>query len=333
MFRNKYYYKMFFISLAVLAAGVLVSWMAGTGELWIMTGAGLAVIGIFSYYTGRRYKELARLAQEVHSFQRSSSRINLESYCEGELSYLSSEIGKLAVKLTEQAELLEQDKNYLADAISDISHQLKTPLTSMSMMADFLRSPNLTEEKREEFTGNIRTQLARIEWLVSALLKMARLDAGAVLLKSRPVNVRELVDKASAHLLIPMELKDQKLEVNCDPQLSFLGDMEWMSEALANILKNCMEHMDEGKTLRVSAQKNPLYMRLDITDEGCGIDREDLPHIFERFYKGKNAASDSVGIGLAMAAQIIHQLGGDIRVESTPGVGTHFEIKMYPMHE
>lgn len=332
MFRNKYYHKMVFTALAVLAVGVAASLYIGKGQLWIMTLAGLADIVIFSYYTGLRYRELARLAREVHSFQRGSSRIDLESYSEGELSYLSSEIGKMAVKLTEQAELLEQDKNYLADAISDISHQLKTPLTSMSMMADFLRSPNLTEAKREEFTGNIRTQLARIEWLVSALLKMARLDAGAVLLKSRPVNVRELVDKASAHLLIPMELKNQRLVVECDPQLSFMGDMEWMSEALANILKNCMEHMDAGKTLRVAAQKNPLYVRLDIIDEGCGIDREDLPHIFERFYKGKNASSDSVGIGLAMAAQIIHQLGGDIRVESAPGAGTHFEIKMYPQH-
>ncbi len=329
MFRNKYLIKMLLLSLALLAAGVLAALWAGRGEVLIMAVDGLVIIGIFTYYTSLRYRDLGRLAMEVHRFQRSSSRINLESYSEGELSYLSSEIGKMAVKLTEQTEMLQQDKNYLADAISDISHQLKTPLTSMSMMADFLRSPSLPEEKREEFTGNIRTQLARIEWLVSALLKMARLDAGAVQLKCLPMNVRQLIQKASSHLLIPMELKNQSFLVECGEDIVFNGDIDWMSEALANIFKNCMEHMDPGKTLRVRAEKNPVYVRIDIEDEGCGIDPEDLPHIFERFYKGKNASSESVGIGLAMAGQIIHQQNGDIQVESRVGAGTHFTIKIY----
>lgn len=329
MFRNKYLVKMLLLSLLLLAAGVCVSVWAGQGEVLIMAADGLLIIGVFAYYTSLRYKELGRLAMEVHRFQRSSSRINLASYSEGELSYLSSEIGKMAVKLTEQTEMLQKDKNYLADAISDISHQLKTPLTSMSMMADFLRSPSLPEEKREEFTGNIRTQLARIEWLVSALLKMARLDAGAVMLKSDPVNVSALIRKASAHLLIPMELKNQQFVVDCGEDITFNGDIDWMSEALANIFKNCMEHMDSGKTLRIRVEKNPVYVRMDIEDEGCGIDKEDLPHIFERFYKGKNASSDSVGIGLAMAAQIIHRQNGDIQVESSVGIGTHFVIKIY----
>ena len=329
MFRNKDFVKMLLLSFGLLAAGVLASVWAGRGEVWIMAVDSLLIIGAFTYYTSIRYRDLGRLAMEVHRFQRSSSRINLASYSEGELSYLSSEIGKMAVKLTEQTEMLQKDKNYLADAISDISHQLKTPLTSMSMMADFLRSPSLPEEKREEFTGNIRTQLARIEWLVSALLKMARLDAGAVVLKCRPVNVAGLIQKASAHLMIPMELKNQRFVVDCGEDISFDGDIDWMSEALANIFKNCMEHMDPGKTLRVRAEKNPVYVRMDIRDEGCGIDQEDLPHIFERFYRGKNASSESVGIGLAMAAQIIHRQNGDIQVESIVGTGTHFIIKIY----
>ena len=233
------------------------------------------------------------------------------------------------MKQREVAALLAADKNYLADAISDISHQLKTPLTSMSMMADFLRDSHLPEEKREEFTANIRSQLERIQWLVSALLKMARLDAGAVTMKKEPVNVLELIKKAAQHLMIPMELKGQQLKINCDPGITFQGDFLWMREALANLLKNSMEHMSCGGTLWVDVTDNVLYVNINVTDEGSGIAKEDLPHIFERFYKGRNASPDSVGIGLAMSRQIIHQQNGDIQVESQEGKGTRFCIKLY----
>ncbi len=296
---------------------------------WIMAGGMLLLMVLFCLYTWDRYRNIKMLAAQLHQFQRSLNRLSLEEYSEGELSYLSSEIGKLATKLTEQAQMLAADKKYLADAISNISHQLKTPLTSMSMMTDFLSSSTLPEEKRKEFTANIRHQLDRIQWLVFALLKMARLDAGAVTMRKDPVNVLDLIHKASEHLLIPMELKGQELVISCDPFVEFCGDMDWMAEALSNILKNCMEHMGGGKKLSVQASDNPLYIRIDITDEGCGIDKEDLPHIFERFYKGKNASPDSVGIGLAMAAQIIHQHNGDIQVESIVGKGTRFRVKLY----
>ena len=329
MLRNKDFTKMAagFVVIFVLcmAAGIAFPGAA----LWIMAAGLLLGFGLFAFYTWRRYEALRALAGQIHQFQRSQCRLALDSYNEGELSYLTAEIEKMELKLTEQTEMLAADKNYLADAISNISHQLKTPLTSMSMMADFLRSPDLPEEKRVEFTDNIRSQLARIEWLVQSLLKMARLDAGAVTMKRQQVNVSELIAGASAHLLIPIELKEQVLCVDCPEGLTVSGDMDWLREALANILKNCMEHMSPGKTLRVNVADNALYVRIDITDEGCGIDSEDLPHIFERFYKGKNASPDSVGIGLAMARQIIHQLDGDIQVESTVGKGTRFTIKLY----
>lgn len=329
MIRNKYALRMVIGFIVIFAVCFCLSVYYNSAALWIM-GAGMLLMGIiFSYYTWIRYRDIKRLAASIHQFQRGSQKLSMESYCEGELSYLTAEIQKMELKLTEQAQMLAADKNYLADAISDISHQLKTPLTTMSMMTDFLGSSNLTEEKRSEFISNLRSQLSRIEWLVQSLLKMARLDAGSVTMKRQPVNVALLMKKSSQPLLIPIELKGQELIVNCNDDIYITGDLDWLREAFGNILKNCMEHMDEGKKLCVDVTDNPLYVRIVISDEGCGIAAQDLPHIFERFYKGKNASSDSVGIGLAMAWQIIHYFDGDIQVESTEGAGTKFTVKLY----
>lgn len=297
--------------------------------LWIMGTGMIVLFGVFYYYTWKRYKKLKNLGAQIHQFQRSLHKLSIESYREGELSYLTAEIQKMELKLTEQAQMLAADKNYLANAISDISHQLKTPLTSMSMMIDFLGRRDLSEDKRSEFTMNLRIQLSRIEWLVQSLLKMARLDAGAVVMKMHQISVNQLINKAAEPLLIPMELKNQQLVVKCSSDICIIGDMEWLREALGNILKNCTEHMGEGKKLTVDVADNPLYVRMDICDEGCGICAKDLPHIFERFYRGENASPDSVGIGLAMARQIIHYFNGDIQVESTVGKGTRFTVKLY----
>lgn len=329
MFRNKSLISMIVLSLLLVLAAFLLTFIFPDSIRLIMVVLGLVLVLVFGIYTGVRYIKIRQIAYDIHGFQREKNRLKLERYEEGELSYLCSEVDKLCVKLTEQAQLLKADKKYLANAISDISHQLKTPLTSMSMMADFLKDDGLGEEKRCEFAGNIQVQLLRIEWLVSALLKMARLDAGTVQLKKNKVLAKELIAKASAHLLIPMELKDQQLIVECDENCMIECDLDWTSEALANILKNCIEHMDSGKTLKVSAADNSLYILITIQDEGCGICSEDLPHIFERFYKGKNSASESVGIGLAMARQIIHEQNGDIGVDSVVGQGTTFTVKFY----
>lgn len=329
MFRNKPFISMILLSgLLILAAFCLTFVFPGCMRL-MMVGLGVALVLVFGIYTGVRYIKIRQIAYDIHDFQRGKKRLDLESYEEGELSYLCSEVDKLCVKLTEQAQLLKADKKYLANAISDISHQLKTPLTSMSMMADFLKDDGLSEEKRCEFAGNIQIQLSRIEWLVSALLKMARLDAGTVQLKQNKVPVKKMIKKASAHLLIPMELKNQQLVIECDENCIIECDLDWTSEALANILKNCIEHMDSGKILKVSVSDNSLYILITIQDQGCGICSEDLPHIFERFYKGRNSASESVGIGLAMARQIIHEQNGDIGVESVVGQGTTFTVKFY----
>ena len=248
---------------------------------------------------------------------------------EGELSILKSDIYKVTRKLAEHGSLLQNDKAKLTNAISDISHQLKTPLTSMMVMVDLLQDNRLDETKRTEFTRNIQVQLERMEWLVSSLLKLSKIDAGTITFKKEKVLVADLVRRAVEPLVVPMEIKMQSLHVEGDENATFIGDFNWTAEALINILKNCVEHTGDGGNISVAYSENALFTEISIRDNGKGISKEDLPYIFKRFYKGKNASEDSVGIGLAMAYSIITSQQGDIKVSSEPGVGSFFQIKFY----
>ena len=248
---------------------------------------------------------------------------------EGELSILKNEIYKVTLMLSKQGEFLKRDKERLADAISDISHQLKTPLTSMMVMIDLLGEENLEIEKRMEFTKNIEIQLERMEWLLTSLLKLSKIDAGTVIFKKEKVLVAELIKKAINPLLIPMEIKEQELIIDGKENTSFIGDINWTTEAIINILKNCIEHTKNKGRISIFYEENPLYTEIKISDKGKGIEKEDLPYIFKRFYKGKNANDESVGIGLAMAKSIIISQNGDVSVKSKKDEGTEFSIKFY----
>lgn len=231
--------------------------------------------------------------------------------------------------LKEQSALLKQDKIKLTNAISDISHQLKTPLTSMMVMTDLLNDDKLPVTKRTEFTHNIQIQLERIEWLVSSLLKLSKIDAETVKFKKEAVTVKQLIQKALEPLLIPMDIKEQTLSVKGSDEVTFIGDLNWTAEAVLNILKNCVEHTPEGGMLSISFSENALFTEIVISDNGKGIHKEDLPYIFQRFYKGRNAGADSIGIGLAMAQSIVRSQNGDIEVKSEENLGTSFIIKFY----
>ncbi len=292
-------------------------------------GGSLAVAAVALLFTAWRYREMEKLAANLRRIAGGDYSLDVRDNEEGELSILKSELYKVTAMLSEYNERLRQEKVSLSDSMADISHQLKTPLTSMLMMADLLQDSELPEEKRREFTGRLRAQLERIEWLVSSLLKLSKLDAGVAVMKKDPVNVRSLVEKAVSPLLIPMELKEQTLELEGGEGVYFIGDAHWTMEALINILKNCMEHTPCGGRLQVAWEGNPIYTQIRIADTGEGIPKEDLPHIFTRFYRGRNAHEDSVGIGLAMAKSIILQQNGDITADSYPGRGTTFSIRFY----
>lgn len=281
------------------------------------------------FFTKWRYQEIAKLSGYLRKITSGDYSLDVRDNHEGELSIIKSEIYKVTLKLSEHSSLLQEDKVKLTNAISDISHQLKTPLTSMMVMADLLGDTNLEDSKRVEFTNNIRVQLERIEWLVSSLLKLSKMDAGTVPFKKDTVYVAELVERVIQPILVPMDVMQQTLHINGEKEVSFIGDFNWTAEALINILKNCVEHTQQCGEISISFSENALFTEIIISDNGQGIAKEDLPYIFKRFYKGKNAGEDSIGIGLAMAYSIVKSQQGDIEVRSENGKGTQFFIKFY----
>lgn len=312
------------VTAAVSAAGFWLDWRAGCLALLL----GIILLMCALLFAWLQYRRIRRLSRCLERICAGDYTLDVRDNDEGELSILQNDIHKVTRILNEQNQQLAQEQTRLADSISDISHQLKTPLTSMMMMADLLQSPNLPPEKRTEFSHSLHVQLDRLEWLVASLLKLARLDAGAVIFHPEEQEARTVLEKACAPLTIPAELRGLTLALDVPEGLRVKCDLNWTVEALLNVVKNCVEHTPPGGTVTVSVQKNPLFALFTVTDTGEGIAREDLPHLFERFYRGKNASSDSIGIGLAMASAILRAQGGDISVKSIPGQGSTFSLKL-----
>lgn len=284
------------------------------------------LVSIYLISTYQRYKKIWNLAADIDRILHSdNTNISLKQYSEGELCILQNEVYKMTVRLREQKQRLLDDKVYLADSIADISHQIRTPLTSINLLVQFLSEPNIGEERRIKLTHELLGMLSRIDWLITALLKISKLDAGTVQFKRETMNLCELIGKVTAPLEVPMELREQTLSIEADG--TFIGDIAWTTEALTNIVKNCMEHTPIGGEIRIKATENVLYTEIVITDNGPGIGQEDLPHIFERFYKGKNSSDNSFGIGLALARVIITAQNGTIKAENKTPNGAAFIVR------
>ena len=282
---------------------------------------------IYCIGTYKRYRRIASLAADVNHVLHGDSSIDFDNYSEGELSILHSEIYKMTIRLREQQQTLTREKAYLADSIADISHQIRTPLTSINLLIGLLSEPKLTDARRQQLIHELYELLSRIDWLITTLLKISRLDAGTVQFKQEQVSLEELLKKSCVTLLIPMELRGQALLIHADG--AFRGDLSWTSEAIGNIVKNCMEHTPEGGRIEIDAAENALYSEIIIKDNGTGISPEDLPHIFERFYKGKDSDGKSFGIGLALSRMIITGQGGTVKAENRKPAGAMFTIRFY----
>ena len=316
---------------SILLAGALVCalWMGeGPGMYLLVAGTALGA-GYHFYATRKRYKRLQDLAADLDRVLHGASELPIEQYAEGELAILQNETRKMLLRLQEQTEALGKDKEFLADLIADISHQIRTPLTSLRLFCTLIRKKDLTPEKRQELTWEIQRLLDRMEWLIEALLKMSRLDAGTVAFRQDEVMAEELVYKASELVAIPMEVREQKLKVEMQGTEKYVGDLSWSVEAVGNILKNCMEHMGPGGCIEIGVSENTLYTEIRIQDHGPGILPEDLPHLFERFYRGGNSHSDSIGIGLALAQMIIKEQNGTIQAQNAEDGGAVFTIRFY----
>lgn len=248
---------------------------------------------------------------------------------EGEFGILGHNFNIMAVRLKESIGKLKEEKVFLKNIISDISHQMKTPLSSLIMFNELmLENKDMKDEQRKDFLIKIKSQLNRMEWLILNLLKMARLEAGAIDFKKERISIIKPVSKAINILKYKAEEKGLRLILKSDDEhIYFYGDEEWTAEAMINIIKNCIEHTKENEDITIEVGETPLFSRIIIKDRGEGIDSKDLPHIFERFYKGNNSVKvESVGIGLALTKLIIEEQGGTISVYSERGKGTKFEI-------
>jgi signal transduction histidine kinase len=307
-----------------------------TGLLARLLPAGLALVGLvctgfallLAGYRRSISAQVAGLSAYLRQIEAGDYALDVRDNGEGSFSLLKNDLYKVTVRLREQAELLQKDKIALSNLIADISHQIKTPLTSLGVLADLL-AEDPPEADRSAFVERLRAQLGRIQWLVTALLKLARLDAGTAAFKSEPVDVRRLIERALEPLQIPLEIKRQRLVIHGGEGVSFTGDLNWSAEALTNVVKNCIEHTPEGGRIEISYAANALYAEIVVSDDGEGIASQDLPNIFNRFYRHENAGENNVGIGLALAKAILTAQGGDISVRSQPGVGTSFEIRVF----
>lgn len=232
--------------------------------------------------------------------------------------------------LKEIAENSKQDKINLKDSLSDISHQLKTPLTSIIIMLDnILDNPNMDKNMRDEFLKDIKREIININFLVISLLKLSKLDASSVSFINKDEYIKDIVEESIKNVSAICDLKNIKINVVGDSKAIINCDMKWQIEALTNIIKNCVEHSRYNSCIDINFEENKMYSKIEIKDHGTGIDKDDLPHIFDRFYKGKNSSSDSIGIGLALAKSIIDKNNGYITVESKIEEGSKFIIKYF----
>lgn len=306
--------------------------------LYLQAGVIAAVLGIVSCllysflylrFTGQRYRQLENLSAQIDEVLHGNASNIMDDCQEGEMAILHSELEKLLLHMREQSEQLQGEKRLLADALADISHQIKTPLTSIHLLLERLNEPDLDLEERREMLWEISSFIRRIDWLLYALLKISRLDAEVVQFQKMKISVRNLVQKAMEPLAVPMDIRGISWQSNISEEISFYGDPEWSGEAILNVLKNCMEYTPEDGEISVTAEENALYTRILIRDNGPDIPAEDLPHLFERFYRGSQSYGAGIGIGLSLTQKIIQSQNGTIRVSNRSEGGPQFEIRFY----
>lgn len=283
---------------------------------------------IFFKYNHSESKKINEITKYIEEINRGNYKLNIEENTEDELSILKNELYKITIMLKEVAENSQKDKTTLKDSLSDISHQIKTPITSILIMLDnILSDENMPEDIKKDFIKDIKREIINIKFLVESILKLSKIDSNSIKFIKKEVFIKDIINEAVKNVSMLSELKNIEIIVSGDDSIKTICDLKWQVEAITNILKNCIEHSYENRKIYIKYNQNNMYTELKIEDNGTGIDAKDLPHIFERFYKGKNSSSDSVGIGLALSKSIIESNNGYIQVDSKLNKGTTFIIK------
>ena len=289
---------------------------------------GILII-LFIMYLKTRDKEINDIINYIEQINKKNYSLKIDSNSEDELSILKNEIYKTTVMLKETTEVAKNDKMNLKKSLEDISHQLKTPLTSILVMLDnLIDDPNMDIKVREDFIKDIKRNIVNINFLVLSLLKLSKFDINAINFKKEEILVKDIIIESTKNVAILCDLKNIKINIKGDNECKIYCDFKWQVEALTNIFKNCVEYSLENSKIDVVYEQNNVYVKITIIDYGESIDKEEIAHIFERFYKGKNSSSDSMGIGLALAKTIIENDNGIIYVESSKKQ-TKFIIKYF----
>lgn len=289
---------------------------------------GILILTIVLIYNRKKEREIKKINKYLNEINNGNYELKIEENCEDELSKLKNELYKTTVLLRETAENSEQEKINLSNSLADISHQIKTPLTSIRIMLDNIEdNPNMDSKTREEFIEDISKQIDWISSLAISLLKLAKFDAGAIKMNDQEVNVKKLINNVISNLAILLDIKNIKIEQKIDDDTIIKADYNWQLEALTNIIKNAIEHSHDNGTIHIDVENNSVFVKIKIRDEGEGINKKDIKHIFDRFYKAKKSSENSIGIGLSLAKTIIEQENGYIKVDSEVDRGTTFEIK------
>ena len=284
--RNRDVLREVLISFVISVVCMFITYPVIGGYAFLFLFLAIVLVGIHYYFSIKRYEQIARLSLSLDKVLHGSA-IRIDEQYEGELSILSDEISKMVIKLNEQTELLQKDKVRLTNAIADIFHQMRTPLTSINLSLTVLNDEHLSDDKALYYRRNIKKQLEKLQWLIETLLKMSKIDAKTAIFHRQEIFVKDI------------------------------------------LTKDAMEHTPDGGTIQLIASENPLFTEIIIQDNGEGIPEEDIPYMFERFYKGKNAKPESVGIGLAFARMIITAQDGTISVRNNPNGGACFSVRFY----
>lgn len=279
----------------------------------------------------QRRNKVMELCDDIDRILRNDDTISFDDYKEGELSVLSAEIHKMTIRLREQNAELKSEKQFAKEALEDISHQLRTPLTSVMMILGLMRSSELTEKERMEYLRDLYELLARMKWLIETMLSISRIDADAVKFAKDKVSCRELIARSVEMVSVMAELKNVELRTDIDGEPEFIGDLHYTSEAIVNLLKNAIEHTPEGGNVTVTAKGSNISTNITIADTGEGIPENELPHIFGRFYRSSEYTKKGYGIGLAFAKKVISGQDGSLKASNRKPHGTVFDIHFYKL--
>ena len=311
---KKEYHKSLFINIVFLMITIIILILA------------------FLRFNSKKDKEINEITKYIEEINRKNYKLNIDEMSEDELSILKNEVYKTTIMLKEAAENSNKEKLQLKDSLSDISHQLKTPLTSILIILDnLIDDPDMDKEIREDFIRDIKMEITNISFFVQSILKLSKLDTNTVDFIEEKTYIKDIVDEVVKNLSTLCDLRNIKIITKYKENTKIICDFRWQVEAFSNIIKNCIEHSKDNSNILLEVDENNVYSQVVIKDNGTGIEKEDLPHIFERFYKGKNSSNESCGIGLSLAKSIIEKSNGNIYVESKVGKGSTFTIKYFRM--